>query len=323
MNNYKICFFTEANFRGKYPANHKNARTDVAWQIALDAEHVSIHTLLSIDFQHTNKYDIGIVILPKKGNNFDTIVTSAKQICKKVAVMQEGSNNYWQDYDVYNQADFFNALKEADFILCHNVGDKDYYVGLLNSSNVYRMPSLLLESYDLVELRKNEKNGVIIGGNMCSWYGGFDSMVIAREFDEQIYVPSMGRKVENEEKLWSDCVYLSYLNWSEWMKELSTKKYAVHLMRTFAAGTFALNCAYFGIPCIGYSYLDTQRILHPNTSVDFGDLHTAKKIAKSLKEDEDFYKDCVEECIANYYTFFAESKFSDRMKTIFNRELNA
>jgi len=39
-------------------------------------------------------------------------------------------------------------------------------------------------------------------------------------------------------------------------------------MLTIAAGTFSLNCAYFGIPCIGNEKVDTQRLCFPELSVD-------------------------------------------------------
>ncbi len=63
------------------------------------------------------------------------------------------------------------------------------------------------------------------------------------------------------------------------------------MMRTHAAGTFALNCSYLGIPCIGYEELDTQRILHPNLSVENGDLETARKLVNKLWNDLDFYEE--------------------------------
>ena len=63
------------------------------------------------------------------------------------------------------------------------------------------------------------------------------------------------------------------------------------MMRTHAAGTFALNCSYLGIPCIGYNGLDTQEILHPNLSVNDGDLVKAKLLLKKLWTDLDFYEE--------------------------------
>ena len=63
------------------------------------------------------------------------------------------------------------------------------------------------------------------------------------------------------------------------------------MMRTHAAGTFALNCSYLGIPCIGYNNLDTQRELHPNLSVKDGDMETARELVKKLWNDLDFYEE--------------------------------
>ena len=63
-------------------------------------------------------------------------------------------------------------------------------------------------------------------------------------------------------------------------------------MPTYAAGTFALNCAYHGIPCIGYEGLDTQMILHPDLTVAIGDITAAKKLVEKLRNDEDFYLYC-------------------------------
>ena len=73
------------------------------------------------------------------------------------------------------------------------------------------------------------------------------------------------------------------------MNVLSTFKYAVHLMPTVAAGTFSLNCAYFGIPCIGNIKVDTQRFCHPDLSVAVDDVSKARTLAHRLQNDSDFY----------------------------------
>ena len=77
-------------------------------------------------------------------------------------------------------------------------------------------------------------------------------------------------------------------------------------MRTHAAGTFALNCGFHGIPCIGYKGLDTQEILHPLTTVEVGDLDEAKRIGKKLKDDEKFYKLCVDTTQKRYEANYTE-----------------
>jgi hypothetical protein len=202
--------------------------------------------------------------------------------------MQEGPNWNWQDYPLNQQIWYFNTLTSSDIIFTHNESDKKYYQGLTNHSDVRVLPSLMIEE-SIGSLDEVERNGVIIGGNFVSWYGGFDSFIIAQELDnEKVYAPSMGRRQSGEEHL---LTHLPYLEWKDWIHTLNKFKYGIHLMRTHAAGTFALNCSYLGIPCIGYKGLDTQEILHPNLTVELGDMQSARKIALQLKEDLDFYKE--------------------------------
>jgi hypothetical protein len=220
--------------------------------------------------------------------------------------MQEGPNWYWQDYSLEHQIWYYNTLCSADIIYVHNKSDLLYFKGLTNHDNVRIMASLMIE--DTIPKNINcPRSGVIIGGNMTSWYGGFDSMIIAQEFNEKIYVPSMGRKIAREEEL--DITHLPYMNWSAWIQQLNNFKYGVHLMRTHAAGTFALNCAYLGIPCIGYKGLDTQMICHPDLTVEIGDLDFAKKIAQNLKNDQDFYIYCSKKSQQEYQVYYAEQEF--------------
>ena len=132
--------------------------------------------------------------------------------------------------------------------------------------------------------------------------------MVAQEFGETIYAPSMGRKIEREEEL--DIQHLPYVDWQNWIYELRKVKYGVHLMRTHAAGTFALNCAYLGIPCIGYNGLDTQQICHPDLSVDISDLTAARQIAKKLRDDKEFYLYCSNNAKEKYKEYYHESKFN-------------
>ena len=82
-------------------------------------------------------------------------------------------------------------------------------------------------------------------------------------------------------------------------------------MRTHAAGTFALNCAYLGIPCIGYEGLDTQANCHPDCTVKVGDLSHAKQIAKKLRNDEKFYLYCSNYAKKMYNELYHENKFKE------------
>ena len=177
------------------------------------------------------------------------------------------------------------------------------------------MPTLMLpERLDIVP-RSEWGDAVIIGGNMVRWYGGFDSYIVAQEFDMPVYAPSMGRKIDREDEM--DITHLPYMDWSEWIKALSQFHVGIHMMPTHAAGTFTLNCAFHGIPCIGYKGLDTQEELHPLLSVDDGDIETAKQLANKLKDDS-FYQECSTMCRENYVkSLYNEKNFVPYITDIF------
>ena len=294
----KIAFFTEGQYQGKVNRNNPNMRTDLAWICSLEADHWNINQ--SPDQQ----YDLGIVIIPKKNPQFD--LSKIKQYCNKIAVMQEGPNWYWQDYPLQQQIWYYNTIQEADFMFVHNKSDKKYYEGL-TGKECKILPSLMVED-SIKDLPQVDRKDIIIGGNFCSWYGGFDSYIVAQEADCPIYIPSMGRKIEGEEQM-PNLNHLPYMNWVEWIKTLNNFKYGVHLMRTHAAGTFALNCAYLGIPCIGYEGLDTQEICHPYLTVKLGDLASAKEKLIQLKSDKHWYDRCSIVAKEQYQKYYHESKF--------------
>jgi len=85
-------------------------------------------------------------------------------------------------------------------------------------------------------------------------------------------------------------------------------------MRTHAAGTFAMNCGFHGIPCIGYEGLDTQEILHPLTTVKVGDLDEAKRVAEKLKTEK-FYKLCVDTMDKRFKQSYTEEAWFGNWKS--------
>ena len=235
----KIAFFSETGNNQKYPRDFPNARTEVGWCLALDAP------MCALDALPNEKFDLGIVIIPKENPNVN--LDFIRNCCDKVAVMQEGPHWYSQDYDIEKQFHYYNTLMDADWVYCHNESDISYYRGL-GCKDVRVMRSLMIT--DGLLPRNEWGDATIIGGNMVSWYGGFDSYIVAREIGNPIYAPSMGRK-QQQEDLIEDINYLPYMNWREWIDNLSQYNIGVHLMRTHAAGTFAMNCGFHGIPCIG------------------------------------------------------------------------
>ncbi len=306
----KIGFFSEGGYEGKVPRNHPNMRTDVAWVCALDATHHPIPTIGSLP---DSLYDVGVMIIPKKRKpllNYP-LLEQYKRVCKKVTVMQESYYNYWQDSDIDEQIWYFNFLVEMDLIFCHNDIDLKYYNGITNVRTEL-LPTVMIT--DNVRPRDEWGDGVIIGGNWVRDYGGFDSYQVALEITDDITSITTGRMKPEEKGLFK---HLDWMYWSEWINTLSQYHVGVQL-GTAAAGTFNLNCSFHGIPCIAYSNSNTQKILHPKTTVELGDVVGAKDIARKLK-DKTFYDECMMDTLDNYKKYYTEGKFVEHWNKIWEK----
>ena len=323
----KIAFLTEMGFVGKIAETHTNMRTEFAWMHALDADHFNIHMFDSI-----KEYDHIFVIFPKgkvflsaEGSKIIDSINPVSQLLKQDIVgklkqngnknihyIQEGPHWWYNDYEVVDQIYFYNFLSNCDSIFTHNESDVYYYKGLFPNKKVRPIGTLMIDTLikDIVPVTEDK---VIIGGNFARWYGGFESYVIAGNFEVPIWAQTSHAMRDNENNV-HGIKHLPRMYWLEWMQELSKFKYAVHMMPTVAAGTFALNCAYFGIPCIGNASVDTQLLCHPLLSVDVTDLETARELAIQLKEDKDFYNECSEMAKANYESHFLKENWLERIQ---------
>ena len=320
-----ITFLSEMGFEGKVPSNNPNMRTEFAWMHALNANHAYIRKYIDIKNQ-----DHVFLILPKGELNLNTVgaklnnktnswtdllgsdfIKVLKSNNKKIHYIQEGPTWLFNDYEITDQFNFYNNLAECDSIFAHNEYDAKFYKGLFPNKQINVMPTLLIEEL-LKDIKPNPEEKVIIGGNFARWYGGFQSYLVADEFKVKKWTQESHAKRENEDQI-PDLNHLPRLTWIEWMKTLSTFKYAVHLMPTIAAGTFSLNCAYFGIPCIGNEKVDTQRLCHPDLSVDVDDIEKARKLAKQLKEDKEWYKHCSKMAKWNYHQYYKIEKWKENI----------
>jgi hypothetical protein len=290
-------------------------RVEFAQMCALQVDHYSLFNINNVKA----KYDIAVLLIPKTPTDRDRlyevdIVSEARKVADKVLFMQEGPSWIYQELPVHQQIWHYNLLTNVDGILTENETDIPYFKGINPKIPIQDIPSLMIEDSVLNARLIEKQDKVIIGGNFTRWYGGFDSYVVATEFDLPIYCPSMGRKQPNEEQL---VTHLPYLQWNEWIYALAEFKYAIHLMPTIAAGTFAMNCGFLSIPCIGYKDADTQRKIHPSLSVEIGDLESARKLAIKLK-DKDFYDMCANEAKQNYRNITSENQFLIKMENYFN-----
>ena len=324
----KIAFLTEMGFEGKIDSNHPNMRTEFAWMYALNADHYNIRSI-----EKVSNYDHIFIIFPKgevylnafaaklsdKQNPVSDLlklplIETLKSNNKKVHFVQEGPHWLFNDYEIYDQIYYYNMIAQCDSIFAHNEHDKLYYAGLFANKQVNIMKTLMIENL-IKDIIPTKENKTIIGGNFARWYGGFESYMIADNFNTEIWAQESHAKRPSEELI-EGIKHLPRLIWFDWMKNLSTFKYAVHLMPTIAAGTFSLNCAYFGIPCIGNINVDTQAICHPYLSIDVNNIKKAKELSLALKNDESFYKECSYISKQNYTQYYSLEVWKESMNLI-------
>ena len=321
-----IAFLTEMGFEGKIPSNHSNMRTEFAWMYALDADHRHIH-----HYKEVKNYDHVLIIFPKGHLNVnadgtkisqnrnpissllsENLIGRLRQYNGKIYIVQEGPHWWWNDYEMFDQIHFYNMLISSDGIFAHNQHDVKYYKGMFPSVPVHVIPTLMIDSIvENIEPLREEK--VIIGGNFARWYGGMESFTVAQRFEVPIWGQTSHAMREGEDQLLN---HLPRVMWTDWMKQLSSFKYAVHLMPTIAAGTFSLNCAYFGIPCIGNEKVDTQRLCHPDLAVDVEDVEKAVILVKRLRDDKDFYEQCSKTAKENYRKYYNVEVFKQKISNI-------
>lgn len=320
-----IAFLTEMGFEGKVPSNHSNMRTEFAWMLALNADHRYIR-----HYQEVKNYDHVFIIFPKgevylnsvgsklidKKNPVSDLlksdlITSLKSTNKNVHYVQEGPHWLWNDYEIEDQIYFYNMLSQCDSIFAHNNQDVEYYSGLFPNKKVRTIQTLMIDNI-IKDINPTKEEKTIIGGNFARWYGGFESYIVAQQFGLSIWAQDSHAKRENEDLI-EGINHLPRLLWIDWMIQLSKFKYAVHLMPTVAAGTFSLNCAYFGIPCIGNIDVDTQFTCHPRLSVNCNNLHEAVNLAIELKNNKDFYESCSKEAKENYIKYYNIEVWKDNI----------
>jgi hypothetical protein len=324
----KIAFLTEMGFVGKVPANHPNMRTEFAWMHALNADHYNLHLFGSS--KNLTGYDHVFIIFPK-GKTFlssegSTLVRGTNPVSEllrqdiverikakgngSVHYVQEGPHWWYNDYEISDQIYFYNFLASCDSIFTHNDSDVYYYKGLFPNKKVRPIGTLMIDTL-VKDIQPTKEDKVIIGGNFARWYGGFESYMIADNFNVPIWAQTSHAMRMGEDTLIN---HLPRVMWNEWMANLSQFKYGVHLMPTVAAGTFSLNCAYFGIPCIGNQEVDTQLLCHPSLSVAVNDLEAARELAIQLRDDKEFYNQCSEIAKNNYEACFSKEIWLNNIK---------
>ena len=318
---------TEMGFEGKIPPNYENMRVLEAQIVALNAYHLPLIKVL----QENKEYDGDVLVVLPKGNfkvdrgaghkdlwiwlyenHFNTI-KEIKEKFNNVYFYQDGVLGWWNMCEKRAQVWWYNNLLECDKIYCPNFGDIPYYKVLFPNKQIGVVRSIMLDT-PLNKLKfHTQKDKTILVGPFTYEYFGLHNTIISKVFNNPVDIPPMGSgkmPIDSYDMASNlEVNYLNYMNWAEWMHNLSQYKYGLYMMRAWGAASFSLNCAYFGIPCIGNNRADTQKLLFPELSFDVYDIDSAQKAAKKLKTDKEFYNKCSEYSKQIFKEEFSQEKF--------------
>lgn len=320
-----IVFVSEQGFVGKVPRDFKNMRTEYGWMSMLDAFHIPYFEVRENSSYSTviETADLIVFIPSKKNPELLRTALAIKNI--PIAIMQEGPNYLWQDWGLEHQLLYLAIIKQvASIVFVHNEKDKEYFQGLTKKPVIVLRTVMHTSDFKDWVHQDERKSKVFIGGNMCSWYGGMNSYltVMNSRLVTSIGFPSMGRKQSMEEILMKQVdgriEYLPYLEWADFMSKLNEYGIGIHLMPTAAAGSFSLNCAMLGIPCIGNKDDDTQRLLFPDLSIDVTRVDLAKELLDKLLTDESFYSEVTKKALYSLKDFDIEEQREKYLETLKN-----
>lgn len=316
---------SEMNFEGLFPVDYPHLRVLETQLLFLEAYHLPINKILT----EGKRYDGDLLYNIGKGGfdkpyikflyeNHNNIVEKLKQYFPKVYIYQDGEIGWWNQVDTRLQAWWYNQLQSADGIYVPNSSDVNFYEGLFPQSEIKVIRSVMTdEGLDKTKFKPKEDK-VILNGPLTIEYNGFSQLILAHNTGMGIDIPPMG-KGKMPKDSWDMAPnlgvnYLPYMSWVDWMYNLSKYKIGYMLTPAIASGSFALNCAYLGIPCIGNIKADTQRILFPDLAVDVFDNKKALELTMRLVNDLDFYKEVSTKSKELYSKEFSKIKMLNLLK---------
>jgi hypothetical protein len=308
-------FVTELPFNGKIETN--NLRTLETWIKVLDAFHINIQSILNSN----DSFGGNCWLLIPKGKEIlkfltstnKDLITHLKNKFDNVYCIHEGEIGRWNTFDVKTQIWLYNQFQRSDKIYVSNLEDVKYIKGMFKNKKIGIMRTIMIDDYLDKSKFSLKEDRSIISGPLTEEYWGLSQIIVAKNFECKIDIPPMGQtRMPHDSYQMQNALgveYINYMSWDDWMYNLSKYKYSVMMMYAVAAGSFALNCAYHSIPCVGDRRADTQRILFPDISVDYYDVQKGSEFAKKLKMDSSFYQEVSEKSKAILLENFSVKNF--------------
>ena len=316
---------SEMGFEGYFPVNYPNLRVLETQLLYLEAYHLPIHKILTEGktYKGSLLYNIGKGDFEKPYiselyHNHHNVVSHLKEKFEEVYIYQDGEIGWWNQVDTRLQAWWYNQLIASDGILVPNSTDVSFYKGIFPNKKIKVIRSVMTdEGLDKTKFKPKE-NRTIVTGPLTREYNGFSQLLLAHNLDMPVDIPPMGESRMPKDS-WEMAPnlginYLQYMSWVDWMYNLSRYKVGYMMSTATASGSFALNCAYLGIPCIGDKRADTQSILFPDLAVDVFDNEKALKLTFKLKNDLDFYLEVSNKAKELYKKEFTKEKMLELLQ---------
>ena len=291
---------SEMGFEGYFPVNYPNLRVLETQLLYLEAYHLPIQKIFNDGktYKGSILYNIGKGGFEKPYisdlyHNYHNVVSLLQEKFDEIYIYQDGEIGWWNQVDTRLQAWWYNQLRASNGILVPNSTDIPFYKGLFPDKEIKVIRSVMTdEGLDKTKFKPQE-NRTIVTGPLTREYNGFSQVLIAHNADMPIDIPPMGESRMPKDS-WEMAPnlginYLNYMSWVDWMYNLSRYKIGYMMSAATASGSFALNFAYLGIPCIGDKRADTQSILFPDLAIDVFDNKKALDLTLKLKKDLDFY----------------------------------
>ena len=310
-------FCTELGFRGKLPEQHTNLRALEVWIKFLDAYHLNLFETLA------NKDTYGGIcwlVIPKGIPAIQQIVSidpnvvlNLKTKFDKVYCIQEGETTWFSKMNVGAQLWIHQQFSNSDRIYTQNEYDIKYLRGVYPKNNIHLIMSIMDDSIiNPTNFLPKEELG-IIPGPMIDEYLGFNNGMLFKNLNTKFEIPPMAMsRMPTDSYEYMDIFdgkYLEYMDWLNWMYNLSKYKYGMFMVTAIGAATFPMNLGYHGIPCVGDNRADTQKNIFPDLSVDYLDYESAFKKMKHLIEDKVFYNEMSIKAKELYNHIYTKSNF--------------
>ena len=316
---------SEMGFEGYFPVNYPNLRVLETQLLYLEAYHLPIQKIITEGktYKGSLLYNIGKGDFEKPYisdlyHNYHNIVGLLQEKFEGVYIYQDGEIGWWNQVDTRLQAWWYNQLRAASGILVPNSTDVSFYKGLFPDKEIKVIRSVMTdEGLDKSKFKPKE-NRTLITGPLTREYNGFSQLLLAHNLDMPVDIPPMGEsRMPKDSWEMADNLgvnYLQYMTWAEWMYNLSRYKIGYMMSSATASGSFALNCAYLGIPCIGDKRADTQSILFPDLAVDVFDNEKALELTRKLRDDLDFYIEVSNKAKRLYKQEFTKEKMLELLQ---------